>query len=222
MEHLVSTILAWVAQYGFIAILVLMTLESACLPIPSEVVMVYGGYLVFAGHLTFLGATAAGTLGNLAGSLIAYWVGFEGAGPLFRWLKHRGTSDHKVQQAERFFHRYGEPSVFVARLLPVVRGFISLPAGVAKMDLRRFVVYTTAGSIPWNMALVWAGLAAGRHWPRVLALLHEANYVLLAIGVLAVVALYVGWRLRRSRRGGRPASETTDAQETPSGASEDR
>lgn len=204
---IVGALLEFVRHYGFWAILALMTAESACLPVPSEPVMVFGGYLVFINANSFAGVVAAGTIGNLAGSLIAYWVGLRSEEAVYARYSDTPLVGHKLKVAEEWFGRYGEPSVFFARLLPVVRTFISLPAGIAHMRFARFLLYTVVGSVMWNAALTYAGLVAGPHWQGTLGLLHNVTYLLLAIAIVAVLA--AAWLLRaRAKRqsdGGRDA-----------------
>jgi membrane protein DedA with SNARE-associated domain len=204
VTELVNTLIHWVNQFGFLAIFVLMTFESACVPVPSEPVMVYGGYLVFTGHMTFPEAALAGTLGNILGSLIAYWIGFRGSPWVAAVVERRGLTALKIRKADGFFHRWGEPSVLIGRMVPVVRTFISLPAGIARMDWRKFLAFTALGSLPWNVGLVWVGLKAGQHWERALAWLHQVDYVVVGLGALAVLGLAAWWLAMRVRRSGSP------------------
>src|SRR3954447_9815030 len=138
-----------------------MVLESACIPIPSEVTMVYAGYLVSQGDLVFWQAVLVGALANLVGSRIAWGGGAYGGA--YAILRH-DHSTRRVDQAQRWFERYGSPVVFFARMVPLVRTFISLPAGVARMPLLRFSVLTFLGCLPWCFLLVWIGDAAGANW----------------------------------------------------------
>ncbi len=195
MERVLST---FVESAGYPAIFFLMALESACIPVPSEVVMVGAGFFVARGDLSFLPATAAGVLGNLAGSLAAYFLGRTGGrGAVERYGRllrlHRGH----LLSAEKWFGRYGGPAVFFSRMLPVVRTFISLPAGVGKMPVLPFSLYTITGSLPWNAALVGLGVIFGARWSVVLRYFHLATAVVLAIVVLGLV-----WVGRRRSSGG--------------------
>lgn len=207
IDGVVAALLELVRQYGFVAILVLMAAESACLPVPSEPVMVFGGYLVFTKALSFTAVTLAGTLGNLLGSLLAYFVGARSEEAIYARYADTPLVGHKLKTAEKWFHRYGEPAVFFARLLPVVRTFISLPAGVAHMSFARFLTYTVVGSLIWNAALAYAGLVAGPHWKKATVLLHDVTYLVLA-AVVVLLAL-AGWMLWRRSRGRQSAGEET-------------
>ncbi len=207
IEWLVSPLLDFVRAHGFWAILLLMTAESACVPVPSEPVMILGGYLVFIGALPFSAVVVAGTAGNLLGSLIAYWAGIRSEEAIYSRYAHTPLVGHKLKVAEKWFSKYGEPAVFFARLLPLVRTFISLPAGVSHMGLARFVVYTSVGSIIWNAALTYMGVAAGPHWERALDLAHETTYVMLAATVVVVAAVaWWRWRAKSGRKDASPGA----------------
>jgi len=200
VEHLITdTIL----QYGLLAIFVLMALESACIPIPSEITMLFGGALANASfvaslgaegqHLNFVAVGLAGTFGNLVGSWIAWGVGWRGGRPLIeRWGRYVFLRKHELDRAEVWFDRHGEAAVFVSRLLPVIRTFISLPAGIAEMRFLRFSVYTFLGCLPWTFALAALGYLLGSQWHVVDKFLRPISIV---IAVLVVVA--AGWWLYR-------------------------
>lgn len=198
-----------IGDYGYYAVIILMILESACIPIPSEVTMVFGGFLVSRGRLDFFWVGMFGTLANVLGSWLAYWVGLVGGRPLIeRWGKYIFLRKHELDRAEVWFEKHGEAAVFVSRLLPVVRTFISLPAGVAKMPFAKFTVYTFLGCLPWTFALTWAGFLLGENWET---FLKYGEPVSIAI-VLLLVAVLVWWLVRRARAKNRaslaPESET--------------
>ncbi|HZA27136.1 MAG TPA: DedA family protein [Actinomycetota bacterium] len=185
-----------IGDYGYYAVVVLMILESACIPIPSEVTMVFGGFLVSRGRLDFFWVGMLGTLANVLGSWLAYWVGLVGGRPLIeRWGKYIFLRKHELDRAEIWFEKHGEAAVFVSRLLPVVRTFISLPAGVAKMPFVKFTVYTFLGCLPWTFALTWAGFLLGENWET---FLKYGEPVSIAIGVI-LLGVLVWWLVRRAR-----------------------
>jgi membrane protein DedA with SNARE-associated domain len=181
-----------VAAHGLWAVFWLMVLESACIPIPSEVTMIYAGYLVSQGDLVFWQAVLVGAFANLVGSWIAWGVGAYGVDPAF--LRSERQARH-VEQAHRWFDRYGTPVVFFSRMVPLVRTFISLPAGMARMPLGRFSVLTFLGCLPWCALLVWIGDAAGKNWDTWHHRLGYLDYLVVALGLAAV-----GWWLLRRRR----------------------
>src|SRR5690349_662101 len=147
-------IVAIIAKLGYAGIVLLMGIESACIPLPSEIIMPFSGYLVSRGELNLWGVGIAGAVGCVLGSLVAYWVGMYGGRPMIeRYGKYILLSRHDLDLADRWFAKYGEAIVFVSRLLPAIRTFIAFPAGVARMNLTRFVIYTFAGSLPWCLAL---------------------------------------------------------------------
>jgi membrane protein DedA with SNARE-associated domain len=201
----------FISSTGLPAVFILMTLESACMPIPSEAIMLFAGSSVAAGELTLFGVVAAGVLGNLAGSWIAYAVGYYGRLDLLEKNKLIHISPRHIKWADDWFERYGSATVFFSRMLPIVRTFISLPAGVAKMPFWRFTTYTLLGSIPWVLALALIGKAVGENWEEWREHLHYLDYIV----VLAVIAL-IAYLLIRRRRGPKPEPDPEPA--GPSGA----
>ena len=206
MEHLITN---YILDYGLLAVFLLMLAESACIPIPSEVTMLFGGALANASfvaaigqegrHLNFVAVGLAGTLGNLVGSWVAWAVGWRGGRPLIeRWGRYVFLRQHELDRAETWFARHGEADVFVSRLLPVVRTFISLPAGIAEMPFLRFSVYTFLGCLPWTFALTALGYALGGQWHLVERFLRPIS---IAIALLVLVAaawwLYRRWKEQR-------------------------
>ena len=193
MEHLV---VSQISRHGYLAIFFLMVLESACIPIPSEAVMLFGGALaggvVLAGvhvHLNVVAVALAGAAGNLVGSWIAYYVGRIGGRPLLeRYGKYVLLRPHDLDRAERFFARYGTPAVLISRVLPVVRTFISLPAGIAEMPIGTFSVLTLLGSLPWTFALALAGDAVAANWKSV-----SSAFTPISIVVAALIVLGIAW-----------------------------
>jgi membrane protein DedA with SNARE-associated domain len=173
-----------------------MLLESACIPVPSEVIMLYAGYLVSIGQLGFVAAVVAGVLGNLAGSILAWWAGRTGGRELvLRYGRFIHVTEPRLARSDRWFERYGERVVLVSRCVPVVRTFISLPAGIAQMPLRRFALYTTIGCVPWVAALTLLGYVVGSNWESLHQRLAVLDYIVVAAAVLGVTVLAV--RLRR-------------------------
>ena len=193
IEHLITD---YLGAYGYQAVFVLMVLESACIPIPSEVTMVFGGFLVSRGELDFFWVAMLGTIANVVGSWIAYWVGLRGGRPLIeRWGKYIFLREHELDRAEAWFARRGDMAVFVSRLLPVVRTFISLPAGVARMPFGKFTLYTFLGCLPWTFALTWAGLILGDNWETVLRYGEPISWAI----AIAGVAFIAWWLVKRAR-----------------------
>ncbi|HET6770309.1 MAG TPA: DedA family protein [Actinomycetota bacterium] len=203
-----------IGDYGYYAVIVLMILESACIPIPSEVTMVFGGFLVSRGRLDFFWVGMLGTLANVLGSWLAYWVGLVGGRPLIeRWGKYIFLRKHELDRAEVWFEKHGEAAVFVSRLLPVVRTFISLPAGVARMPFVKFTLYTFLGCLPWTFALTWAGFLLGENWET---FLKYGEPVSIAIGVI-LLGILVWWLVRRARAKARAELVTEGETATPDG-----
>jgi membrane protein DedA with SNARE-associated domain len=201
VEHFVTQA---VEQYGYAAIFLLMLLGSACIPIPSEVTMLFGGaFATLAvggdGHLNFWLVCLAGTAGNLAGSWLAYWVGRVGGRPLAeRWGRWVLIKPHDIDRAHVWFEKHGEAAVFFSRMIPVIRSFISLPAGVAEMPLGTFSLYTILGSVPWTVGLAALGYALGIHWDTVRRFLLPIS-LSVALLTLAAIGWWVTGRLRARR-----------------------
>lgn len=203
MEHFVVT---EITKHGYLAVFVLMVLESACIPIPSEAVMLFGGALasgaVIAGvhsHLNVVVVALCGTAGNLIGSLVAYGVGRAGGRPLIeRWGRYILLRRKDLDRSEAFFQRRGPIAVLVGRVLPVVRTFISLPAGIAEMPAVPFAVLTLLGSLPWTFALAYAGRALAGHWNSVSSAFTPISAVVAAL-IIAAIAWWV-WRRIRERK----------------------
>jgi membrane protein DedA with SNARE-associated domain len=194
----------FISSYGYLAVFILMLAESACIPVPSELTMPFAGALaagaVAGTHLNLVLAIAAGVAGNLAGSYVAWGIGaYGGRAAWHRWGRYILLRDDDIDKAERWFRRHGTKAVFFGRLLPVVRTFISLPAGLARMPAARFGSYTVLGCIPWTAALAWAGYAVGKNWGKVASALHGPSYALGALLVLLVIVAFV-MLLRRRRR----------------------
>lgn len=191
---LANFIIAVISGAGYFGVLLLMAIESACIPLPSEIIMPFAGYLAYKGQFSLYWAATAGALGCNLGSLIAYEIGHYGGRPLVeKYGSYLLINRHDLELADRFFLKFGAPAVFIARLLPVVRTFIALPAGIARMPRFRFHVYTFAGSWPWCFMLAWVGMKLGEHWesdPRLKQWLHRLDLVIIVV-ILAAVAWFV-------------------------------
>ncbi len=199
LEKIIATlagfIIAVISKAGYLGVLLLMAIESACIPLPSEIIMPFAGYLVYTGTFKLLLVATAGALGCNVGSVIAYEVGYYGGRP---WVEKYGSylllSRHDLDIADRFFLRFGSAAVFIGRLLPVIRTFIALPAGIARMPRFRFHIYTFAGSWPWCFALAWVGMKLGERWnkdPRLAHWLHRLDAV-----IILLILLGLAWFIR--------------------------
>ena len=196
LEPLVRASTDVIDATGLAGVFVLMVLESACVPIPSEATMLFAGFNVSEGNLTLIGIVVAGVLGNVVGSLIAYAAGYYGRLELLDRNRLVHISRRHIESADRWFERHGPATVFFTRMLPVIRTFISLPAGVARMPLGKFVAYTVAGCIPWVLMLAIIGREVGDRWEQWKNYLHYFDYVVIAAIVIGIVYLLI-----RRRRG---------------------
>jgi len=191
IETIIGVISSWVIDgisfFGYWGVGFFMALESACLPVPSEVIMPFAGYFVWAGKFSFWPVVIWGTMGNLIGSILAYAVGYYGGRPFIeKYGKYIFLSRHDLDMADKWFGKYGNASIFFSRLLPVIRTFISLPAGIAKMPFGKFCFYTTAGSLPWSILLTWAGLALGQNWANLKVYLRNFD------GLIIFSVIFIG------------------------------
>jgi len=189
-------IIATISKLGYGGIVLLMAIESACIPLPSEIIMPFSGYLVSKGEMNLWWVGVAGAVGCVLGSLVAYWVGMYGGRPVIeKYGKYILLSRHDLDIADRWFAKYGEAIVFVSRLLPAIRTFIAFPAGVARMPFWRFTVLTLLGCIPWIFMLTFVGKQVGDNWESWRHNLGYIDYVVAA----AIVAGVVWWIVRRRR-----------------------
>jgi membrane protein DedA with SNARE-associated domain len=192
LEALALWIQNTISVMGYGGVAGLMAIESACIPLPSEVIMPFAGSLIPSGRFTLVGVGLAGAIGCVVGSIPAYYAGMFGGRPLIlRYGKYILLSKKHLDWADKFFAHRGEITVFVARLLPVVRTFIAFPAGVAKMKMGKFVVYTFVGSLPWCLGLAWIGMKLGEHIDELKPWFHRFDAVLVVVGLIAA-----GWFVR--------------------------
>ena len=202
---------------GYIGVMLAMAIESAMVPLPSELILPYAGFLVSdttqlepltKGPWSFWIVAIVATIGNTLGSLVAYAIGAYGGRPfLERYGRYLLIRPHEIELADRFFEKYGNATVFIGRLLPIVRTFISFPAGVARMPIGPFILYSTAGAFIWSLLLVYAGTVLGAHWVDIRHALQPFDLGI-AVGVVAAVLGFIWWRLGMPGRPGRAKGVT--------------
>ena len=201
---------------GYLGVTLAMAIESAMIPLPSELILPYAGFLISdpsqiepltGAPWSYWIAVIVATLGNTLGSLVGYAIGARGGRPfLERYGKYMLIRQHELELADRFFEKYGPATAFFSRLMPIVRTFISFPAGVARMHLGKFIVYSTAGALPWSMLLIWAGQQLGANWVEIRHMLEPYDLLIAAL-VIAAGLLFIWWRLGMPgwRRGAGPS-----------------
>ena len=195
LQPLIDWVTATIGDYGLFAVFGLMLLESMGILIPSEAISPFAGYLVSQEKMSMFGAVAAGVLGNLVGSWVAYFIGLWGGRELWlRYGRYVGVRGHHLGVAEKWFDKYGELAVFVSRCLPVVRTFISFPAGTARMNFAKFTFYTFVGCVPWVFALTYFGYLLGENWEKVGSFLHYLDYAVALAFVVGAIYLFLRWR----------------------------
>lgn len=202
MPDITAPLVNWVTEvigsYGVWAVFILMVLESACIPVPSEAIMLFGGFLAGQGKTTLFAVIVAGVVGNVVGSWIAYWVGLKkGRDWALKWHWLHITPE-RLDKADAWFEKYGDWAVLIARVLPIIRTFISFPAGVARMPFWRFTLFTTIGCIPWVALLAWIGVLVGDNWETVQHNLHYFDWTVAILIVVGIVWLFVRYRRRRA------------------------
>ncbi|HSH98529.1 MAG: DedA family protein [Methylophilaceae bacterium] len=197
LEKLIGILAGWIimviSTLGYGGIVLLMGIESACIPLPSEVIMPFAGYLVHTGQLTLWGVALAGAIGCVIGSIPAYYLGaYGGRAMIEKYGRYVLISQQDLHFADKAFEKHGEIIIFIGRLLPVVRTFIAFPAGIAGMNMARFVIYTFCGSLIWCFLLAFAGMKLGEHWQTLGVYFHEFHYVIAVVGLVFAV-----WYVRR-------------------------
>jgi membrane protein DedA with SNARE-associated domain len=186
-----------ISHLGYPGVFLLMAIESACIPIPSEFIMPFSGFLVAEGQMNFWAVVLLGSFGNLAGSWLAWWVGHKGGRPLVeKYGKYILLSHHDLDAADKYFQKYGQNTVLFTRLMPVIRTFISLPAGISKMDFKKFSLYTFIGVVPFTAALTYAGVKLKENWAGLQPYFHKFD-LLIGIAVVLLLVWYIFRHLKR-------------------------
>ncbi len=213
IAHILEIVGAWIVSVisaaGYPGVMFLMAIESACIPLPSEIIMPFSGYLVYTGRFSLLAVATWGAIGCNLGSVLAYEIGYFGGRPLVeRYGRYIFLSHRELAIADHFFERRGAIAVLIARLLPVIRTFIALPAGIARMNRVKFHIYTFVGSWPWCFVLAYVGMRLGRQWdtdPRLKMWFHRLDALILAVILLGVA--YFVWSHISHRVGAERAAE---------------
>jgi membrane protein DedA with SNARE-associated domain len=222
LEILSGIIVATISAMGYAGIVLLMAIESACIPLPSEIIMPFSGYLVSTGQMNIWLVGIAGAVGCVLGSMVAYWAGMYGGRPLIeKYGRYILLSRHDLDIADRLFAKYGEAIVFIARLLPAIRTFIAFPAGVARMNVPRFIFYTFAGSLPWCLGLAYIGQLLGEQWnkdERLKTWFHRFDFVI-GIVIVAAAAWWI-WRHLKHLQKDRQAAAGIQSSRTASESAE--
>ena len=213
LAFLSAVIISVISALGYPGIILLMAIESACIPLPSEIILPFSGYLAWTGRFNLWWVATMGALGCNVGSIVAYYAGAHGGRPfLLRYGKYFLVSRREIELADRWFEHYGQWTVFFSRLLPVIRTFIALPAGIARMDFWKFNLYTFLGSWPWCYALAYAGYKMGAHWPTLRVYFHRFDYLigaLLAAGIILYLWLHLRNRTPEGSAAMRPGARGT-------------
>jgi membrane protein DedA with SNARE-associated domain len=206
LHTILQTITAWTTEHitrmGYWGIVLMMGIESACIPLPSEIIMPFGGYLVsiHPDRFSIWGMGVAGAVGCIWGSVVAYFAGKYGGRPLVeKYGKYILIRKKDMDKADAWFKKYGESAVFICRLLPIVRTFISFPAGMANVHFGRFILYTFLGSLPWCLALAYAGKLLGDNWDKGLSKYFHGADVIIAAVILVMIALYVWHHVKTAK-----------------------
>jgi membrane protein DedA with SNARE-associated domain len=198
IESASGFILNVIDHYDYSGIFIGMGIESIGIPLPSELIMPYGGYLAYIGHLNFITVVLIGTLACLAGSLVTYGLSYYGGAPLFeKYGRYVGIRKRELDVAQRWFDKYGQATVFFSRMIPGIRAYSSIPAGIFKMDIKKFSIYTFLGSLPWNIGLAYAGVYLGANWRAIESSYNRATIVILALLVSATMFLLYKYKIKK-------------------------
>lgn len=198
-EKIAALAIAFISATGYAGIFVLMVLESMVFPVPSEAVMPFAGFLIVDGQLTWVGVIIASTLGSIVGSLASYYIGYYGGKPFIaRFGKYLLLNQHHLELSEKFFSKRGEITILIARFVPIVRHLISIPAGFGKMNLTRFLIFTTIGASIWNTFLTWIGYILRENWDDVMKYSHIIDLVIIA--VIGIAAIYYLLKIIKNRK----------------------
>ncbi|MBR2143232.1 DedA family protein [Anaerovibrio sp.] len=201
MSQFADVFLEFIDQWGYLAVAVLMGLENACIPIPSELILGFAGYMIYIDRMTFIMATVAGMIGGMVGSILTYYVGHLGGRPFVdKYGRYFFIMKSHVDIAQEWFDKYGVKAVFFSRMLPVVRTFISLPAGFAHVDMKKFVFYTFVGSLPWTMLILAIGMMLGEGWKVMMDVGHEISIAFCVIMVVIIAVLYFKYKKKKDKR----------------------
>ena len=201
MSQFTDVFLQFIDGWGYYAVAILMALENACIPIPSELILGFAGYMIYAGRMTFTMAMVAGMVGGMLGSYFAYYVGHYGGRPFVdKYGKYFFVKKSHVDIAQEWFDKYGIKAVFFSRMLPVVRTFISLPAGFAHVDMKRCFFYTFLGSLPWTALILFIGMMLGEGWKVMMEVGHEISLAVAAAIVIICIVLYVQYKRKKKKR----------------------
>ena len=199
VEKLAGYIVAGISGFGYFGIFALMALESMIAPVPSEIVMPFAGYLVLQGKFNFWYALIASSLGSVFGSILSYYLGsYGGRAVILKFGKYLLLEEEHLEWTEKWFSKQGEKTIFISRFIPVVRHLISIPAGIAKMAMNKFIIYTFAGASIWNLVLLYAGFRLGAHWDKIHEFSKELDIIFIA-GVLLFLAYFV-WKHHKRRK----------------------
>ena len=199
MSQFTDVFLQFIDSWGYYAVAILMALENACIPTPSELILGFAGYMIFAGRMTFTMAMVAGMVGGMLGSVFAYFVGHYGGRPFVdKYGKYFFVKKSHVDIAQNWFDKYGIKAVFFSRMLPVVRTFISLPAGFAHVDMKKFFFYTFIGSLPWTALILAIGMMLGEGWKVMMTVGHEISLAVAAVLVLVCAVMF--WQYKKKKR----------------------
>lgn len=205
LSALANWIMGVISAMGYWGVVLLMAIESANIPLPSEIIMPFSGFLVAEGNMNLWLVGLAGAIGCVLGSILSYWLGAWGGRPLIeKYGKYILISHHDLDLADNWFKKYGEITVFVGRLLPVVRTFISFPAGISKMNFTKFIIYSFLGSLPWCIFLAWLGVKLGENWENLRSYFHGFDWVILGLIIIGLV-WYVARHIKNSKSEARMA-----------------